>query len=229
MENIPFRGEGAVEFDEVLGRLKREGCNLLLTGEVPAEVSDAATRRLLGAPFERRRRVLAFADAAADRVTSRLPGGCRPSDDDVTVIERRGTTRSAAAEPAGDRGFPVVGVGADLSAFESAILDAVEAYDRRDGGLEPAELRLSLDSVGLLVDDHGADAVAGFLESVTATVAGVRGMAHYHLPVPDGADTVGALTPLFDARIELRQRDGFAPEQRWHLPSHGLTTDWVGL
>lgn len=218
-----------MEFDEVLGRLKREGCNLLVTGEVPVAVSDAATRRLLGAPFEQRCRILAFADAGAERVASRLPGGCRPSDGAVTVIERRDATRSAVAETAGGRGFPVVDVGPDLDAFEAEITGAIEAQDRRAGGLDAAELRLSLDSLGLLVDDHGTEAVARFLESVTAAVASMKGMAHYHLPMSDDDDVVGALTPLFDARIELRQRDGFAPEQRWHLPSHGLTTGWVGL
>jgi hypothetical protein len=34
---------------------------------------------------------------------------------------------------------------------------------------------------------------------------------------------------LFDARIELRRRDGFAPEQRWHVPEHDARTSWVRL
>lgn len=229
MENISFRGEGSVEFAEVLRRLKREGCNLLVTGEVPVVVSDAATRRLLGAPFEDRRRVLAFTSAGVERVTARLPGGCRPTDRDVTVIEQRDSTRSVATERAGEQGFAVTDVGPGLDDLETAILDEIAGFAADTDGPLPAELRLSLDSVRLLVDDHGVDAVATFLDSVTSSVADVRGMAHYHMPIADDAEPVAALTPLFDARIELRQRDGFAPEQRWHLPEYGLTTEWVGL
>lgn len=227
METITFRGEGSVEFGEVLQCLKREGCNLLVTGEVPVAVSDAATRRLLGAPFEERRRILAFTNAGMERVTSRLPGGCRPGDRDVTVIEQRDDTRSTAVERAGDGRFPVTGAEPGLDGLETAILDAIERYERE--GLEPAELRLSFDSVRLLVDDHGVDAVHSFLESIGDAVTEARGMAHYHMPIPDDSATVAAFASLFDARIELRQRDGYAPEQRWHVTEYGLTTEWVGL
>lgn len=227
METIGFRGEGTVEFGEVLQRLKQEGCNLLVTGEVPVVVSDAATRRLLGAPFEKRRRILAFTDAGVERVPSRLPGGCRPGDRDVTVIEQTEDTRSTAVERTGGGRFDVTGVGPGLGSLEAAILDAVAAYERT--GLEPSELRLSLDSVRLLVDDHGVEPVHSFLESVGVAVAEARGMAHYHMPLPDDSPSVDALSCLFDARIELRKRDGFAPEQRWHVTKYGLTTEWVGL
>lgn len=218
-----------MEFGEVLRRLKREGCNLLVTGEVPVEVSDAATRRLLGAPFEDRRRILAFTNAGVERVSGRLPGGCRPSDRDVTIIEQRDATRSTVAERAGDQGFPVTSVGTDLDDLQEAILAEIEGFADGADGLAPAELRMSVDSLRLLVDEHGVDAVGAFLEPVTASVTEVRGMAHYHMPMRDDAEPVSTLTSPFDARIELRQRDGFAPEQRWHLPGYGLTTEWVGL
>lgn len=213
----------------MLRRLKREGCNLLVTGEVPVAVTDAATRRLLGAPFEERRRILAFTNAGVDRVASRLPGGCRPSDPDVRIIEQRDCTRSTVADRSNDAGFPVTGVGPELADLEAAVREAISAFDGPGDGLSPSELRLSLDSVRLLVDDHGTDAVVGFLGTVTADVTEVGGMAHYHMPMPDDSPAVETLSSLFDARIELRQRDGFAPEQRWHVPAYGMVTEWVGL
>ncbi len=43
-------------------------------------------------------------------------------------------------------------------------------------------------------------------------------MAHYHLSVPDGATQSRDCRPPFDARIELRQRNGDHPDHRWHVP-----------
>jgi hypothetical protein len=51
-------------------------------------------------------------------------------------------------------------------------------------------------------------------------------MAHYHLPVADDAEVVQELSPLFDARVELRQTDGDVPEQRWHVPAYDEATNW---
>jgi hypothetical protein len=53
-------------------------------------------------------------------------------------------------------------------------------------------------------------------------------MAHYHLPLPDDSATVRRLSPLFDARIELRETNG-RPEQRWHFPECEEPTAWVAL
>lgn len=237
-ENISFRGEAEeAGFQEVLARLKVEGCNLLLTGEVPGEVADVASRRLLGAPSEDRKRLLVFTDASVDRVPARLPGGVGPTDPDVRVVEQAECTRSAAASltdagPGIDAAappFPVRSVGEDLAELRTAIGDAVSEFDEATGGLEPAQFRLSVDSVRLLLDEHPPDAVSKFLRTVTALVKGVRGMAHYHLPVPDESGPVASVTSLFDARIELRQRDGMIPEQRWHVPARGQRTNWVRL
>lgn len=229
LENICFRGDGdSVRFPEVLQALKQEGCNLLVTGAVSGEVTDAATRRLLGAPFEDRKRVLALADAALDRVDDRLPGGCRRTNPDVTVVARRNAARSTAATPAAGVDSDRV-VASDLRAFREAICDAVAGYDEAADGLDPAEFRLSVDSLRLLLDDNDRDEVSRFLRAVTALVSGVNGMAHYHLPVADDADVVSSFAPLFDARIELRRREGVTPEQRWHVPEYDAHTAWVRL
>jgi hypothetical protein len=54
-------------------------------------------------------------------------------------------------------------------------------------------------------------------------------MGHVRITLPDGHPTVRELSPLFDARVELRKRGVLKPEQRWHLPRHGITTVWTEL
>jgi hypothetical protein len=74
----------------------------------------------------------------------------------------------------------------------------------------------------------GEREVVRFLRLLTTAVRGVRGLGHVHCPLADDDDRVTALRPLFDARIELRRREGFGPEQRWHLPEYGAT-EWVRI
>ncbi|WP_435157313.1 DUF7504 family protein [Haladaptatus sp. DFWS20] len=64
---------------------------------------------------------------------------------------------------------------------------------------------------------------------MTEAIVKSGGMGHYRLPVPDDDSLVGRLSPLFDARIELRQEPGQPPEHRWHVPAYNETTIWVRL
>lgn len=229
LENIRFRGDGApATFQEVLSELKQRGCNLLLTGEVPAVVSDVATNRLLGAPFEDRKRVLALSGVSLERVSSRLPSGTGPGDRGVCVLVHRDDVRSAAVQSPESRAW-MEPAGPDLETFRAAICGAIERFDERSGGLAPAELRLSVDSLATLLADSPTAEVHSFLDGVAATVDGVNGMGHYHLPLSDDSALVRELTPHFSARIELRQRGNAAPEQRWHVPAYDETTNWVRL
>lgn len=226
LQRAAFRGDASPRrFREVLTALKREGCNLLVTGAVPEEVTESATRTLLGAPDADRKRIVALPESGERGVGDLLPAGVRPERSDVWVVDQRAHHRSVpksattAARDGGD----------DLDRLREELFAAVDHFDDAADGLDPAELRVSVSSLGRLVHEHDAAAVAGFVRSVGAMVRGVRGMAHYHLPRPDDDDAVERLGPLFDARIELRRRDGVPTEQRWHVPEYGETTDWVRL
>lgn len=218
-----FRGDSPVEFTSYLTELKHRGCNLLVTGEVAERVTRQATRKLLGSAAERRRRVLVLADRDATDGDAFLPHGVEPDDRDVTIIACHAGARSAAASaPTAEHG------GSDLADLQAEVCSATTGYEIEAGGLDAAELRLGVVSVTTLLDRYDHDAVAHALDAVTSQVRRVRGMGHYHLPVPDDADEVTALAPLFDARIELRKLDGAPPQQRWHVPEYGTTT-WVAL
>ena len=232
-----------VPMDEIrrrLHRLKRNGCNLLVTGNVREEVSHRVTRKLLGAPEVPRTRILALTDHDREDAAALLPDDVGATDERVHFVEYGCGTRTAtAATPSGTAAEPsetgpassdpeaAWGDG-DLDEFQNALCNAIMTAKIAESGFEPAELRVSLFTLSYLANQHEPAAVDRFVSAVGDHVRGVRGMAHYHLPVADDSKPVRRLAPLFDARIELREKNGH-PEQRWHFPDDDVSTVWVGL
>ena len=232
LERAKFRGdESPHRFREVLHHLKQEGCNLLVTGEVTTAVTARATQTLVGAADAERKRVLALSDG--DRSPQRrLPPSVDLGGPNTWIITRRAHKRSVPkpVERAADTELPTTDEGRTaLDRVREEIGVAVEYFDDVADGLDPAELRLSVESLECLEHGHGREELVRFVQRVTAIVRDVSGMAHYHLPVTDDADLVEQVSPLFDARIELRKREGLPTEQRWHIPDYDRTTEWVRL
>ncbi|MFC7166339.1 DUF7504 family protein [Halospeciosus flavus] len=227
VSKIQFRGDDApLAFDEVLSRFKRCGCNLLVTGEVAQEVTALASRRLMGAPFEDRKRLLVLTDSEAKGVGAHLPGAAVADDDSVKVVRQEISSRSAATRAGSAPQSRTVG--SDLQALEDAISEGISEFQMESDDLDPAELRLSVNSLYPLLVEHDYTEVTRFIRRVGDMVSDANGMAHYHLPVPEGSETVESVATLFDARVELR-RNGPKAEQRWHVPTYGQQTNWVGL
>lgn len=225
---LRFRGSGDnPRFTKWLSELKQSGSNILFTGEVPHEVSAQASRSLFGREL-RRFRILALTDKTIENAEVRLPDDTSPEDPNTWIIDQRCGERSVPAT-AGD--FTT-----DLGTLESGdarelcdeIQTAISFYDEKADGLDPAELRVGVDSLSPLVrDDRPATERA--LRTLGATVRGVQGMAHYHLRVSDDDEIVAELMDLFDARIELRKRPRRNPEQRWYAPDINAKTPWMEL
>ena len=222
-----LRGDDAPpDIDTYLQRLKREGSLLLVTGTVDETISGIATRRLLGDPNCDRKRVLAFADPVADDyVDYCLPSGTSRRDPDVRVVTPDGTRRG---EPGPER--PPAGRvdRADVEQLRRGLTRAIAHYDA-NADLAPAELRVGVASLVAFLDATDRSAVERLVRTLGEVARGLDGMAHVHLPVADTAPVVDDLSPLFDARIELRQRETFLPEQRWHVPQNGITTVWTEI
>ena len=220
-EGLSFRGEAPASFGDVLASLKQNGCNLLVTGAVADDVTARATRKLLGTPTEPRERVLALTDPAVENPVTYLPGSLYPHHDGVEILDHRDVGRSATGAERSDGGTPrrLDAIGDELCA----------TVTRRGRDAPPAKLRLGVVSLRPLLDRHRRDAFDRFVASVSAAVTDTNGMAHYHLRLPDDDPAVESLSPLFDARIELRQLDGMIPEQRWHIPEKNTETGWVTL
>ncbi|SIQ95977.1 hypothetical protein SAMN05421858_0944 [Haladaptatus litoreus] len=228
---ISFRGGGnSPDFHDVLSEFKRQGCNILVTGRVSETTTNRTTIQLLGASTEERKRVLVFMGKTAKYANSKLPAGTTTDDSSVWVIDW-GNDERAIVDSIPMPTIPNSTSSSDdpLRELRSEIVTAVSFYDEWADGLGSAELRLSLDSLVKPLEQHDQSAVERFIRTVTALIRGVSGMAHYHLPLPDDGDIVQELSPLFDARVELRQTDSLVPEQRWHVPQYDQMTNWVRL
>ena len=219
---------GAASFAKALSSLKRQGSNLLLVGPAYETAHLPASRRLMGNADDPRERLLVLTDRDAAR-HARLPDDVGP----VRTVEHRSLTRGVAASPSTSPG-PRSPTGPDgeppdpLVSLGNEVADEIAAADERTDGLAPAQLRICVDSLGPIVEEHDQERVVAFLHAMTRDVTRVNGMAHYHLPVPADADVVKLIEPLFEAVIELRAgADG--PQQRWRLTDGRGSTDWLPL
>lgn len=237
------RGDGSggdADFRALLRTLREDGCNLLVVGDAPRRLFTRASASLLGGTDDRRYRLLAVTDASRRSVAERLPDPDETPgsfEETVRVVNHAAPPRSVAGDRSTDAELPGVAetrvVDPQLAGLQAQLADAMAAFDRRAGGLAPAELRVGLDSLDPLVDHYEAGVVRRCLRVVTGYVADHRGMGHYVLTRPYDSDRARSLAGEFDAVVEIRAvdaaGDGPAAEERWHVPDRELTTDWMAL
>jgi hypothetical protein len=214
-------------FRRRLSYLKKYGCNLLVTGEVRQEVSQQMTQKLLGASELSRTRIVALTDQDQADVPGLLPDGISATDEDVLLVDQGYPTRAADVATPAD-GSIGNGHRQDIDDLQLTICNTISMAKDQHDGLDPAELRFSLFSLPYLLNQYDVSTVERFVSAVGDHIDSVSGMAHYHLALPDDSETVQRLSSQFDARIELREKQG-RPEQRWHLPELDAPTSWRGL
>lgn len=203
--------ENPVQFQELLHRLKRDGCNLLLVGEMTPDRWREAGRRFFGVPSERRYRLLVSTGGVGHALS------VREADERTRLVELSTVSRGSP----GDDGE---GTFEDAEPFLREELAALEP----DSGFDPGECRIGIHTLAPFVGGDRLDGTIRSLERVTEAVRDRRGMAHYVLPTGYGNGPEPRLRPLFDAVIEYRCCEDCV-EQRWHAPEESLTTDWVPL
>ena len=237
----PPPDEEVAEFLGLLNELKATGSNLLVVGDEPRCAFTRASERLFGDPAAVRYRLLAVTDATGRSVVERLPdpeSTPRPVRETTHVLTHAGTPRSVVAPETADE--PVEHpdlreahvADPDLHELESAVLDGVEAF-ADSATLRPGDLRVGVDSITSLLDDHGENAVRRCLTTIGRHVREYDGMAHYVLPEGYDSTRVQSLSGAFDAVIEVRtvsaDDSGRYAEERWHVPDADLTMQWTRL
>jgi hypothetical protein len=203
-------------FETHLRRFKRDGCNLLVVGELPPPVRTEVSRRLLGSLTDRRYRLLAFTDGDATEVDERLP----PELSDTARARTTVLDRPVAAR--GNDGAN------SAHHLESDLVDELDALCALDDAIEPGAVRVAIDSLSPLVEAD-ATVLEPFLDTVTEHVHRLSGMAHYFLPVAYGTRSERAVRHHFDAVVEQRLSSDGTLEERWHLPEQSLTTRWISF
>ncbi len=106
----------------------------------------------------------------------------------------------------------------------SSLADRVNESIRVHGErLAPAELRVCLGPVA----PKTLRAKSVFLDAVVDELGRVNALGHVHVSESYESNLVRRLEPLFDAVVQVT--DEPRPQQRWHFPDHGVTTDWLDL
>ncbi|SIR04562.1 hypothetical protein SAMN05421858_1231 [Haladaptatus litoreus] len=223
---VTASSDGTIEIESELGRLKRTGGNLLLTGDVPADVFERLSAQFLGEAAYDRTQLLALYGRNSEVARSRL-SRADTNAHRAHLLTYEAPVRSTAQTSQSDYpGQPSVStITGTIEDFQRAIDDEVFELQHQRRGFEPGELRFCFDSLRLLSDEEDAQTVEGFLRTVTNTVDEVLGLGHYVFAEAYDSSRVLAIEPLFDVTIQLKIGEN-GPEQRWHLHDTDYTTIW---
>lgn len=207
--------EGAA-FARTLSALKERGSNLLVVGTTYRRGHVAVCDRLLGSADVPRRRLLVRTDGECGMVP--------PGDDArvVTVEQRTPWHDPGVTSAGGDRPIPE----GDIESLERTTLE--ELSDLVDSGVEAGELRLCVDSLRPLLVAHSESRVRRFVDSLGEHVDDADGIGHFHLPASNSDRYVSLLTPVVDAVVQVRTRQGES-QQRWHVFDGAVDSGWLPL
>lgn len=236
-DGLHFRGEPAGDDDDYdihemrakLSDLKQNGSTLLVTGTVGEQTAAYASSNFFGATDASppRKRILALTDGSCAQATAHFQGSIPRSGSQTWIIDLQEQERSipATASP----NLPALELQTNsLTALRSEIQDAIDWFARDD--LEPAELRVGIDSLSYLLDEYSFSEVERLVASISGSVAVEHGMFHlvYQRDPDANRETVERLMAHCDAEIQVRKQNGNPAEQRWRIPTIG-TTEWTRL
>ncbi len=227
---ITVQEDGHVRVESELGRLRRTGGNILVTGSVPEDVLDQLSVHLLGEHSLNRSLFFAQYGKSAEGAQRRLSQIGTPAENaHILTYEAGAGTRSAAQSYVNEsHQANVSSVIGTLEEFQAAIQEKIVDLQVQWNGFDPGELRFSFDSLRLLLEEEDTDAARRFIATVTKTVEDANGLGHYLLPDTYYSDTVQAVKSEFDIVIELRLSfNGL--EQQLHLHDTDHTTKWFPI
>ena len=219
-------GVGPVEdatFAQTLAELKRQGSNILLVGDVESAGRGAACQRLLGdSTADERFRLFVLTGEAEHEV---------PAETIDEGESERSVITLQSVDDEGDRTFPAdvsVSRTTMLGMLGTKVVERINGFERDADGLDPAALRVCVDSVDELLEGRREENVFRLLHVLTTRVRRANGMGHYHFAVDRDHEAVRLFEPLFDAVVEVRTGDD-EPKHRWYLRDSDTTSDWVTI
>lgn len=220
------------ERDEFIGKLKRwkcEGCSILVVGEM-LDLLRGTSELLLGDDDRNRYRLFVLTDAESASVYDRLSDTSASHFEDRTKILDQGPApRSVAtATTSTTKRVPHVPVVGGLDQLYDEITETFEEFRKRDDRFPAAALRLSVDTLGPLLERYEREDLGCWLSHVGDATKSYHGIGHCLLPKPYDSEAVQQLQRHFDAVIEVEpsEADGATRKERWHVPRQDMTTPW---
>ena len=213
-------------FSDELSRLKRQGASVLAVGTVQPHQCQDTCRRLLGCPTDRVRRRVLVSTTDGPHSASHLVDNSSP--DTLARISYDAQAPSAAttaptAAPSIEPSTTDIDTLADLGI---AISTAIDSFEDDTDALEPADIRVGIDSLRPLLEEHDDQRVFKFLHLINGRTKAVNGIAHYHLPVERDSRIAAVLSPLFDVVVELRDH-GNTYQERWLIDDGSDSSGWL--
>ncbi|MFD1565530.1 hypothetical protein ACFR99_18510 [Haloarchaeobius amylolyticus] len=214
-------------FSSELARLKRQGASVLVVGSSRPDHRQDTCQRLFGCPTGRvRRRVLVSTTDGPHLVSQHIDA---TDPETLSVINYDTRARSGATTATVSPSIEPFATDVDtLADLGIAITNAIDSFEAETDVLEPAEVRVGIDSLCPLLEAYSHRQVFKFLHLINGRTKGIGGMAHSHLPVERDARIVPTLRPLFDIVVELREHDGDYQE-RWGITDETESSDWISI
>lgn len=216
-------------FAEALDQLKRQGCLVLVVGQVGDDAKYAGCRRLLGdALLETRRRLFLTTDSDISTHPGAKATCGHAAPEDSHAITYKTTARSAASvSESPTTAVKTDSVEGSLDDLMETMSQAVSRLESRADGFDPSELRICVDDLDAMIANDDDRDVVEFVRDLRELVLDARGLCHAHLSRDVPGVPVDAIIRYFDAIIEVDSSN--APRQRWHVRHSGITTDWLEL
>lgn len=217
-------------FAAYLSELKERGSATLVVGELPRGCYASFCRDMLGDPTSDPRFRLRVTTDETQDIATQVENNLSPSADRVptrhivSTFDARSATTASAISRANDTVTHVKD--ASLAKLGVAISQEIKEFEERNGGLEPAELRVCFDSLRPLIEEFDEEQVFKFLHILTGRIRSTSGMGHFHLQVESDDLVVGTFADLFDAVIELANRNDQLV-QCWHVHDRDITSGWM--
>lgn len=217
-------GDGR-SLDAALRHHKTHGCSVLVAGDVPDPILDRQVADLLGHEPRTRLRVLGLFGREVAVARRRLRNAA-PGAEAATVVKTARQSRStAAASTHGPTDLELRWADAGVESFEAELLAAIEDAAAPRAPLDPAVLRVCVDSLCPVVREHGLDRATEFVSAVGEAVRARRGMVHFVCQGVSADDRPDRLAEAFDVLLDLRVTER-GTEQRWRIPGFDVDTGW---
>lgn len=214
-------------FSSILNILKKEGCILLIIGETSLQKHRYAAQYMLGeAEKHTRHRLFIHTQTDPYDINSDFHTYSGQAGNSIAaILNWTGCDRSIATQINSQHNIPEIRLpNQELDTLTHSISEAIAVIENQANTLQPAELRVWIDSLEPILD-QSEEEIVKFLTFFENRIKNVNGMGIISLNVSIADPIFELLRSFFDAVIELKVEQHL--HQRWRLQESELMTEWI--